>query len=57
MKAIEIRDHRPEKRHDRKLFKRIAGAIAFTPLIFKIKSIEETERVFRQHTLQLGDGD
>lgn len=30
MKAIEIRDHRPEKRHDRKLFKRIAGAIAFT---------------------------
>lgn len=30
MKAIEIRDHMPEKRHDRKLFKRIAGAIAFT---------------------------
>lgn len=30
MKAIEIRDHTPEKRHDRKLFKRIAGAIAFT---------------------------
>lgn len=31
MKAIEIRDHRPEgKRHDRKLFKRIASAVAFT---------------------------
>lgn len=30
MKAIEIRDHMPEKRHNRKLFKRIAGAIAFT---------------------------
>ena len=30
MKAIEIRDHTPEKRHDRKLFKRIASAIAFT---------------------------
>lgn len=31
MKAIEIRDHMPEgKRHDRKFFKRIAGAIAFT---------------------------
>lgn len=30
MKAIEIRDHTPEKRRDRKLFKRIAGTIAFT---------------------------
>jgi hypothetical protein len=30
MKAIEIRDHRPEKRHNRKLFKRIASAVAFT---------------------------
>lgn len=31
MKAIEIRDHVPEeKRHERKLFKRIASAIAFT---------------------------
>ena len=31
MKAIEIRDHMPEgKRHDRKLFKRIASAVAFT---------------------------
>lgn len=30
MKAIEIRDHMPEKRNNRKLFKRIAGAIAFT---------------------------
>lgn len=30
MKAIEIRDHMPEKRHNRKLFKRIAGVIAFT---------------------------
>ena len=31
MKAIEIRDHAPEgKRRDRKLFKRIASAIAFT---------------------------
>lgn len=31
MKAIEIRDHRPEgKRHDRKFFKRIASAVAFT---------------------------
>lgn len=30
MKAIEIRDHMPEKRHNRKLFKRVAGAIAFT---------------------------
>ena len=31
MKAIEIRDHMPKgKRHDRKLFKRIASAIAFT---------------------------
>lgn len=29
MKAIEIRDHMPEKRNNRKLFKRIAGAIAF----------------------------
>ncbi|MFV0616846.1 LysM peptidoglycan-binding domain-containing protein [Megasphaera sp. WILCCON 0056] len=31
MKAIEIRDHMPEeKRRDRKLFKRIASAVAFT---------------------------
>lgn len=30
MKAIEIRDHMPEKRHDRKFFKRIASAVAFT---------------------------
>nr|DAE69735.1 MAG TPA: LysM [Caudoviricetes sp.] len=30
MKAIEIRDHMPEKRHNRKFFKRIASAIAFT---------------------------
>lgn len=31
MKAIEIRDHAPEgKQHDRKVFKRIASAIAFT---------------------------
>lgn len=31
MKAIEIRDHVPEgRRHDRKLFKRIASAIVFT---------------------------
>ena len=31
MKAIEIRDHMPKgKRHDRKLFKRIASAIVFT---------------------------
>lgn len=30
MKAIEIRDHMPEKRHNRKLFKRIASAVAFT---------------------------
>lgn len=30
MKAIEIRDHTPEKRNDCKLFKRIASAIAFT---------------------------
>lgn len=32
-------------------------SLLIIPLIFKIKSIEETERVFRQHTLQLGDGD
>lgn len=31
MKAIEIRDHAPEgKRRDRKLFKRIVSAVAFT---------------------------
>lgn len=30
MKAIEIRDHMPEKRHNRKFFKRIASAVAFT---------------------------
>lgn len=31
MKAIEIRDHAPEgKQHDRKVFKRIASAVAFT---------------------------
>lgn len=31
MKAIEVRDHRPEgKRRNRKLFKRIASAVAFT---------------------------
>lgn len=32
-------------------------SLLIIPLIFKIKSIEETERVFRQHTMQLGDGD
>lgn len=31
MKAIEIRDHAPEgKRRERKLFKRMASAVAFT---------------------------
>lgn len=31
MKAIEIRDHiLEEKRHNRKLFKRVASAVAFT---------------------------
>lgn len=31
MKAIEIRDHAPEgNRHERKLFKRMASAVAFT---------------------------
>lgn len=30
MKSIEIREHQPQRRRERKLFKRIAGAIAFT---------------------------
>ncbi len=31
--------------------------LAIVPLTFKIKSIEETEKLFRQHKTQLGDAD
>jgi len=31
--------------------------LAIIPFIFKIKSLEETEKLFRQHNPQLGDAD
>ena len=31
--------------------------LAIVPLTFKIKSIEETEKIFRQHKIQLGDAE
>ena len=67
MKAIEIRDHMPKgKRHDRKLFKRIASAIVFTLALAtacgvgwyagaKLAYEQKTEGISKVHYVEEGE--